>query len=145
MTDRDRDVFILAVTGCCEASDQGDDGLLGVMHSINNRFHAKKWYSGATLAATCVVPYAFSSWNTEDKNRGRVLSMGAANPVFFKCLQIAVDVIDGNIADTTDGATHYYSTKIMAAPPTWVTGKPGVPAAIFTKEIRDHRFYKGVM
>lgn len=150
MTDRDRDAFILAITADCEAADQGDDGLVAVMWSIQNRHRAKKWFSGKTVAATCVIPYAFSSWNTEDKNRVRALSTGVSDPVLYRALQLADQVLSEFIPDPTNGATHYYSTKIMKEPPNWVSGDnpktPGIDAApaIFTVQIRDHRFYKGV-
>lgn len=150
ITDRDRDVFILAITSDCEAADQGDDGLVAVMWSIQNRHRAKKWYSGKTVASTCVMPFAFSSWNTSDKNRVRVLSTGVSDPVLYKALQLADQVMSELIPDPTNGATHYYSTKIMAEAPDWVsgvdhaTGVTKAPPAEFTVQIRDHRFYKGV-
>lgn len=145
-TDHDRDVFVLGVTADCEAANQGDDGLIAVMHAIINRTKAGKWFSGKTIAATCVMPYAFSSWNTKDPNRVRVLSTGVADPTMYKCLQLAEQVVSGNLPDPTDGATHYYSVKVIPGdPPDWVTGKaPDVPPATFTTQIHDHKFYKGV-
>lgn len=146
MTDHDRDVFILAVTAVCEASNQGDDGLIGVTWSIINRFNEHQWDAGKTIAATCLKPWAYSSWNTEDPNRVRVLSMGVADPIFHRCLEIASAILEGTLPDPTDGATHYYSVKIDE--PNWVSGlKNGVrvaPAATFTVQIKDHRFYKAV-
>lgn len=145
MTDRDRDTFVLAVTADCEAADQGDDGLVAVMWAIVNRTNARKWYSGRTVAATCVVPFSFSSWNTKDPNRVRVLSTSVTEPTMYKALMLADQVLNGLIPDPTEGATHYYSVKVITGdPPDWVTGNDKAPPAEFTRQIHDHRFYKGV-
>ena len=147
MNDRDRDQFILAVTADCEAANQGDDGLVAVLWSIINRQRAGKWYSGKTIAATCVMADAYSSWNTSDTNRVRVLSTGVADPTFFKALTLAGQVLDDLIPDPTLGATHYYATTMIE--PGWVTGynadgEQVAPPATFTVQINQHRFYKGV-
>lgn len=144
----ERDRFIVGVTVFCEASNQGRAGIRATGHSIVNRHRAGKWFSGATLAACCLQPYAYTSWNSNDPNRVRGLSINPQDPVMVMCLEETRAAMDGETEDTTLGATHYYRAGTVE--PDWVSGvdkKTGVrvaPPAEFTVQINDHRFYKGV-
>lgn len=147
MNSVDRDIFIVGVTCYCEASDQGQDGVRAVAHAIVNRHKAGKWFSGSTLAACCVLPFAFSSWNTKDPNRTRAMGTSPQDAVMAMCLQEAAAAINGDTIDPTDGATHYYADGTQK--PSWVSGKNDkgeqvAPPAIFIKQIGKHLFFKDV-
>lgn len=139
MNSVDRDIFIVGVTCYCEASDQHVEGIRAVAHSIVNRHQAGKWFSGTTLAACCVFPYAFSSWNTKDPNRLRAMGTSPQDQVMGLCLDEAKMAIAGEIPDPTDGATHYFDSSM--APPTWADPSTG---SIKTCTIGRLNFYKGV-
>lgn len=139
MNSVDRDIFIVGVTCYCEASNQGQDGIRAVAHSISNRHKAGKWFSGTTVAACCLLPYAYSSWNTKDPNRLRAMSTSPLDQVMAMCLDEAKLAVTGDTFDPTDGATHYYADGMEE--PDWAKPETG---AVFTVQIGQHRFYKGV-
>ncbi len=141
MTDEDRDLLIVAITAFCEASGEGQDGIRAVCWAIVNRHNAGKWFSAKTLAACCLLPSQFSSWNTNDPNRRRAFETPSDNPIMAMCLQESADAISGASTDPTDGATHYFAPRSVSAPPAWTAATSG---AILTAEIGNHRFYRGV-
>jgi hypothetical protein len=148
MTDADRDILILATTAFAEASSEGPAGIRAQVHSVVNRHATGLWYAGKTLAACCLLPYAYSAWNTADHNRVRALETATSDPVMATCLDEAALAISGKSLDPTDGATHYYVQGTTE--PDWVSGidhKTGAavaPPAVFTCQIGRHLYYKGV-
>lgn len=147
MTDADRDLLIIGMTAFDEASDQGQSGIRGQVHSVINRHAAGKWYSRKTLAGTCLLAYAYSALNTADPNRERGAETSMDDPVYQLCMAEAAMAIAGTTDDPTLGATHYY--RAGTPEPSWVTGlnAAGVqvaPPATFTVQIKDHLFFKDV-
>lgn len=145
-TAKDRDVFMLALCAYAEASDQGQVGIRAQIHSVINRHQMRAWYSGKTIASTIMQPYAYSAMNSKDTNRIRALECDMEEFTWQLCVAEAQEAIDGASDDPTNGATHYY--KQGTPTPNWVTGvrdgRQVAAPAIFTGQIKDHRFYKGV-
>lgn len=146
MTDQDRDILLLALTAYGEARNQGPDGIRAQVHSVLNRHRCGRWYSGKTLAACVMRPYAYSMWL--DKNALAVTETPMADAILAQCEAAARRAISGLTQDPTDGATHYYVNGTKE--PDWVsgidskTGKQVAPPATFCKQIGDHLYFKDV-
>lgn len=142
MTDADRDLMMMILVAFAEASDQGQDGIRAQAHSVLNRYRAKKWYSGRTIAETIMMPYAYSAMNTDDQNRRRAMREPMDSATMTLCIGEVIAAIGGATEDPTDGATHYYAAGTRE--PDWVSGAGRAPPAIFCKQIGGHLFFKGV-
>jgi N-acetylmuramoyl-L-alanine amidase len=147
MTDADRDLLMLALLAYAEARSEGQDGIRAQIHSTLNRHRARKWFSGATLAETIMMPYAYSAMNTDDPNRRAAMRDAMAGQLMTLCMGEAVAALAAATEDPTGGATHYYADGTRE--PTWVSGirsdgTRAAPAATFCKQIGRHRFYTGV-
>lgn len=142
----DRDTLILALTAFAEARGEGGVGIRAQVHSVVNRHATGRWFSGKTLGGTCLYPFAYSAWNTDDPNRRAAVEIDPDDFTFQLCLSEAADAIAGTTDDPTVGATHYYADGTPE--PNWVSGmKDGqqvAPAATFCCKIGRHLFYKDV-
>ena len=130
------DQEIMARTAMGEARGLGEDGMVAVMWTIVNRFTAKKWFSGLTLAGTALKRLQFSCWNSADPNYQYLADLTSTIGLFATALQWAENVISGMIPDPTLGATHYFDSSISA--PAWTHG------ATQTVMIGSLTFYKDV-
>lgn len=143
MIDRNDGPDILARTLWGEARGEPENGRVAVGCVIRNRAHSPvAWWrraAGVTdpFAAACLCAWQFSCWNDNDPNRRKIEALDPADPAFRQCRAIAEGIVDGTIADITDGATHYYA-KAMKPAPQWA-GKLHLTAAIgghlFLKEL----------
>ncbi len=148
MTDQDRDILFVAITAYAEARSEGRDGIRWQVHSVVNRHATGRWYAGKTLAGTCVLGYAYSAWNTTDRNHVIACETPVDDPVLAICLEEATAAVTGTTDDPTSAATHYY---VSGSPvPDWVSGinsKNGAvaaPPAVFCGQQGKHLFYRGV-
>lgn len=130
------DQEIMARTAVGEARGEGDEGMQAVMWTGLNRFTAKKWFSGQSIAGTFLKASQYSCWLQHDPNYGLITNISGDISIFAIALKWAASVISGMIPDPTLGATHYYADSIAA--PDWVKG------ATFTAKIGRHNFYKDV-
>jgi spore germination cell wall hydrolase CwlJ-like protein len=80
----------------------------------------------------CTARAQFSCW--WDGQAAKVRTVDENDPRFDECLEIARLVIEGEVADPTQGADHYYATSIP--PPKWARGRTPVV------KIGAHVFYK---
>lgn len=128
-----RDIDILARTIYGEARGENTTGQRAVGLVILNRYKSGKWFSGKTIADTCLKPLQFSCWNATDPNCAKIKSIGARALADY--WDMAERLIKGEYADITNGATHYHTKNIK---PAWARGK--MPCA----EIGNHVFYKGI-
>lgn len=138
-------IAIVARTIYGEASHEPREGKIAVACVIQNRVRSDSWY-GNDPAECCLWPYQFSCWNDEDPNRKRIcnaedglrLPGGAVNGAFRECLEIAEQLLSGDIVDITQGSTHYYAPRKGVRKPAWANrNKPVV-------EIGNHRFFNNV-
>jgi spore germination cell wall hydrolase CwlJ-like protein len=130
------DVLTLARTIYGEARGEKPEGREAVAHVVMNR--VARHFRGNTISEVCLSPAQFSCFNKNDVNRPLIIGLNrGANAVFDECINVAEQVIAGQFADNTGGATHYYSVSI--APPNWTK-----PPAVQTAKIGSHLFFKNV-
>ncbi|HBO50080.1 MAG TPA: cell wall hydrolase [Alphaproteobacteria bacterium] len=130
MTDYDLEIMAKTIFG--EARGETEQGQIAVACCILNRFKAKKWYSGRTVAATCLKPWQFSCWNKSDPNAQKLATL--TFPAYSKYFPI---IEKAKQKDIVNGATHYYAPAVCSMP-AWAKGKK--PCA----KIGGHLFFKGI-
>lgn len=130
------DQEIMARTAMGEARSEGEEGMQAVMWTGHNRFTAKKWFSGLTIAATFMKYEQYDCWMPKDRNFAYITSITPDIGLFKSALLWAQGVIEGTIIDPTLGATHYFDSSIAA--PDWTKD------ATMTKVIGHLTFYKDV-
>ena len=138
ITEKDRDVLARTLWG--ESRGEGLAGMIAVAWSIRNRVNDGKersWW-GEGYTDVCLKAWQFSCWNKNDPNYP-FLSGARAIPFreLAQCRIAADQVINGKVADSTGGATHYYATT-MLKPPNWAVG------AKQTLKLGSHIFFKDV-
>lgn len=113
------DERVLAQTIYGEARSGGDVLMTAVANTVINRVAKQSWY-GKTITEVCWKGKQYSCWNTDDPNCAIIEKIDTSDPVFFRATVIASEAVAGTLADTTNGATHYYSTYIPE--PSWAEG-----------------------
>ena len=134
MTDKEKEIDLLAKTAWGEARGEGASGMQAVINVILNRVRAGSWY-GLTVENVVLKPYQFSCWNDTDPNKDKILSLKTEDPAFIQAKSLAFAGYNGLLADITNGATHYHT---IGATPNWAK------AMVQTKTIGNHIFYKEV-
>lgn len=130
-------IDILARTLWGEARGEGEEGMKAVACTIINRQKIAKakghfWW-GNTIIQICQKPYQFSCWNRSDPNYQKLVAVTESDADFINALKIARRAVLDNLADITDGATHYHAAGMT---PYWV--KNDRPTAV----IGNHIFYR---
>lgn len=134
-----KDVDIMAKTIYGEARGEVDAGKKAIACVIMNRYKAKKWFSGRTIADTCLFKvkgskyHQFSCWNEEDPNYKLLKSVNCL--YLAEYVDIAEKFINGEYKDFTNGCTHYHTKQTS---PYWAKGH--LPAF----EIGNHLFYNDI-
>lgn len=136
------DVLTLARTLWGEARGEPLDGQIAVAWVIRNRatrarFAGRLVGSAGAPAHVCLAPWQFSCWNDNDPNRAKLLVLRED-----QCrgqVGVASNVLDGLVADPTNGADHYHTID----PPGWATLWPPdwVPSMRETARFGGHVFY----
>lgn len=132
------DQEIMARTALGEARGEGEEGMQAVMWTGVNRFTAKRWYSGQTIAGTFLKGEQYDCWDWSDKtNYPLIINITDDIPLVTHALVMAADVMTGRVPDPTMGATHYYADGMSYTPSWAATGE-------FTVKIGRQNFYKNV-
>lgn len=133
----DTQLMALCIYG--EARGESLAGKIAVAHTIMNRVKLPKWW-GRTIQDVILKPKQFSCFNDGSKNRLTLRAIAAdwdrafqRNRVLRECYLVAEGVIEGDIRDNTDGATHY---NTIDCDPSWDD------AMVRTDVIGNHEFYK---
>ena len=136
---RENDIDILARTIFGEARGESAVGKKAIACIVLNRYKARKWFSGSTIAETCQFCvkgskyHQFSCWNEDDPNCKRIKN--ASDVELAECREIAEKFVDGVEKDFLCGACHYHALGVN---PAWAKGKK----ADFL--IGHHLFYIGI-
>ncbi len=130
------DQEIMARTAIGEARGEMIDGMQAVMWTGMNRFNAKKWFSGTTIAGTFLKRLQYDCWRPDDINFQIITNLTADAGLLKSALNWAAGIIQSVIPDHTNGATHYFDDSID--PPSWTQG------AEMTVKIGRLSFYRGV-
>eukprot|EP00752_Nemacystus_decipiens_P015328 g13661.t1 len=109
-------VDVLARTIWGEARGEPTQGREAVAAVVLNRVAKAQargghWW-GDDVVGVCQAPWQFSCWNEGDPNREKLLAVDETDRAFRECLQIASRAVAGELADPTDGATHYHHERI---------------------------------
>jgi spore germination cell wall hydrolase CwlJ-like protein len=128
-----RDMLIRTVFG--EAANQPTEGQAAVAAVIKNRMAAGR-YGGTDVPSVVRAPNQFEPWNNPDAKAG-MLALNPSDPRYQKIGNIVDQVMTGQMADPTSGATHFFAPKAQAAlgrsVPAWAQGDG--------QRIGDHAFY----
>lgn len=135
------EIDVLARTLYGEARGEELAGIEAVASVILNRVavaqsqsRGRYWW-GHDIKSVCLKPAQFSCWNEADPNRKKLLVISPRDRAYRLCKRIAKRAVAGDLADQTDGATHYHT---HAVDPYWARGH--VPVA----EIGGHLFYRDI-
>lgn len=128
-------VDVLARTVWGEARGEGRAGMVAVANVAVNRAASPRWW-GHDIISVCLQPWQFSCRNKNDPNAAKLAAVNDSDPYFNQALSISALACAGTLADTTNGATHYFVTKSTI--PAWALAL--TPCAI----IGRHSFYRAV-
>ena len=128
---QDQDVY-LAKTIWGEARGEGLRGMQAVANVVMNRVNAASWY-GASIKDVVLKPQQFSCWNANDPNRAKIDKLSLEDLAASGALNVARQVISGQLKDITGGATNYHATSVN---PAWTAKMTK------TVQIGNHVFYK---
>ena len=129
-------VDTLARTIWGEARGEGVRGMEAVAAVIMNRVRSGRFPN--SIEGVCKQPWQFSTWNTNDPNLPRLMSVTVADQNFRRAMTIADRAARGQLVDPTGGALHYYANWISE--PSWARGQ-GVRVSA---RIGKHIFLTGV-
>jgi spore germination cell wall hydrolase CwlJ-like protein len=111
----DTDSVLLARMLYGEARDCSDAEKVAIAYSAINRIHDGKKWNGETLRGVVLASSQYSCFNSNDPNKKKLMDPQNKNyspNAWENCLRVAEGVLDGKIADPTDGATHYHTTNV---------------------------------
>lgn len=128
MTDYDYEILAKTIFG--EARGESFAGQVAIACVVINRWKAHKWFSGKSIASTCLKPYQFSCWNKSDPNSQILAKLPYTTySKYFPAIKEAIN------NDITVGATHYH---VRGLNPAWAKNhKP-------CKQIGAHLFYNDI-
>lgn len=132
---RATDIDILARTIHGEARGEPLEGKIAVANVVMNRLKANKWFSGKTIAETCLLKSQFSCWLRGDPNRKIIDDVTLDDINFQDAMYVALGVVKGYLKDNTRGSSHYCVDTIT---PDWAEDQ--IPVA----HIGKHKFYRDI-
>lgn len=106
VTPQERDLLIRTVIG--EADDEPDEGKAGVAYSVINRKNTGGY--GDTIPQILFKPKQYEPWNTRSK---QLMSYAEEHPSYIKAAKVVDGVLSGEIADPTNGATHFANVDLV--------------------------------
>lgn len=125
------DLSVLTLTLDGEAEGEPIEGIVAVGSVIRTRLQQPKRF-GATVADVCLEAGQFSCWLQIGgfADNARVLARAAAidagqTPIdapFRQCRWVASGILNGELRDNVQGATHYVTAALFDSPaaPSWV-------------------------
>lgn len=145
----DQDEYVLAAMAAHgEARGEGLVGMaLCVQVAVNRKNDpTQRRYLGCapdgdtTLVDVLLHPYAFSCFNENDPNRGKLLKPNKGR--WVDAAIAAAAVLSGTLPDPTDGATHYHTIKKPPGAKTWPPKWESHPKMVKTISHKRHVFYR---
>ena len=119
MTNFDWDKALLALTLWREARGEIVDAKKAVGCCIRNRVRNPRWW-GTDYSSVMTKRWQFSSL-TAAGDPNLIQWPNPIDTAWQACMQIADDVYNDVLVDTTNGATSYYDKSLDGNPPTWAT------------------------
>jgi len=137
--DRQDQIDTLARTMWGEARGEGAEGMTGVAFAVLNRVAYAQardgYWWGSDIVSVCRQPWQFSCWNENDPNFPKLQAVTTADPTFALAVRIATAAINGELADPTNGATHYHTLSVA---PNWAD-----PSKVVAS-LGSHTYYGGI-
>ncbi len=134
------DVILLARLLFGEARGESREHKIDVAYSVLNRTGQRKWW-GNTLNEVILKPHQYSCFNKNDPNyKAVVYPLKFSAVAWNECVVVSRYVLSNPKQDTTNGATHYYSTWIPS--PYWSNKKDPVKIIQNGDGIHKTKFYK---
>jgi len=134
------DAHLLAATAWAEARSEGEYGMRAVAHVIVNRLGAR---FGDNLETVIRAPKQFSAWNIGDPNRPlaqnpeRYATAGADKDSWEIAQQIALQVLQGQSVDPTNGALFYHTLAVRPVWDRFAVGPLVIGSHIFFHDVPD--------
>lgn len=133
MYNDEENIDILARTIYGEDRGGGKTGMSAVASVIENRCqkaiaymlthgHAHPLFGDGSEASACKIAWQFSCWNKNDPNCEVITNVTTADSSFADAMEIAASAINGDLPDSTSGATYYFSAYLKEWP-NWAKGK----------------------
>jgi N-acetylmuramoyl-L-alanine amidase len=126
-------LFMLSLAIYREARGETQLAKRAVGWVIRNRVQRAGWF-GVGYFGVITKPSQFSSFDANDPNR--TVFGSPTDPAWKESIQAAVDVIQSNFMDDTEGATFYYDRSEDDNPPAWSKDYT------HTVDIGNFHFYK---
>ena len=131
----DDDITLLARVLYGEARGQSREFKRDIAHSVLNRSGRRKWW-GHTLREVLLKPWQYSCLNADDPNRAALLAPHGT--AWNDCVEIAQEALLHPDSDTSNGATHYYTTFVSE--PAWAEDR--APVKTVQTGRFETRFYR---
>lgn len=136
-TDQFDDLHIVALTAWGEARGEDNDGMQAVLNSVQNRLTSGVRWWGYSYRTICLMRWQYSCWNAKDPNRSKIMAVTEENLQFKIALQLASQLLAGNLPDIICGADSYVDSR-LADKPSWCRSRE--PVFI----LHHHWFYKTI-
>lgn len=130
---------VLTATIWGEARGESLLGQQGVAATVLNRAayakaHHRPQFGNGTICSACLAPWQYSSWNKNDANYPKIITLDITNPAVSQVLGVAQSAIAGTLIDPTKGAT-FYKVTTLPWPSEWGVEVPALCV------IGKHSFY----
>ena len=137
---KDNDKSLLARMIFGEARNCSETERIAVGYSAINRVNDGKKWNGENISEVLLKDWQYSCFNKNDPNREKLLNPEAYDAKsFYECLEVAEDILSGELEDPTNGATHYFNPKVVK--PTWANKLEKVGKIETENGISKHEFY----
>jgi len=137
---QDNDEYLLARMIFGEARNCSETERVAVGYSAINRVNDGKKWNGETISEVLLTPWQYSCFNEKDPNRKKLLNPEAYDAKsFYECLEVAEDILSGELRDPTNGATHYFNPKVVK--PKWAKKLEKVGKIETERGLSKHEFY----
>lgn len=145
METREKAIDLIARTAYGEDNVCGSRGMQAVINVIQNRRRRGGWFGG-TWEDVIMKPLQFSIWNAKtskiyaedpvfQRHLNVIQNVGTNNAQFVEARRLAALAYDDQLADLTNGSTHY---KLPTAAAAWSVGH--TPAA----RVGSHEFFNDI-
>lgn len=118
----------IALTAVGEADILGVVGLQATINTIQNRFASGERWWGHDLrsialcqAANAPHVHQYSCWNGSNPRLPALLATSELDKSYAAALALADEALAGDLADLTDGSTHYVNHELVDPLPDWAT------------------------
>jgi N-acetylmuramoyl-L-alanine amidase len=137
----DSDRVLLARMIFGEARGCSEIEKIAVAYTAMNRLRDGKKWNGERIREVILCPFQYSCFNSEDKNREKLMNPESGEPEAWKeCLKISERVLSREISDPTKGATHYFNPE--HANPNWKDSMRKIGKIKTEKGLSAHEFYQ---